>query len=76
VFQFDSENSSQVDFITSQAMESGFTGGLVVDYPNSTEEKKIFLVLMTGGPQALPAALEVGAQDNSKYTRRRRPNRW
>jgi len=38
-------------------MKSGFTGGLVVDYPNSTKAKKFFLVLMTGGSQPLPKAL-------------------
>jgi 18S rRNA (guanine1575-N7)-methyltransferase len=26
--------------ITQQAMKAGFTGGLVVDYPNSTRAKK------------------------------------
>ena len=48
VFQFYPENPSQIELITSQAMKSGFTGGLVVDYPNSTKAKKFFLVLMTG----------------------------
>merc|ERR1711983_140550 len=57
IFQFYPENPSQIELITSQAMKSGFTGGLVVDYPNSTKAKKYFLVLMTGGNQPLPAAL-------------------
>jgi len=57
VFQFYPENPSQLELITSQAMKSGFTGGLVVDYPNSTKAKKYFLVLMTGGNQPLPTAL-------------------
>lgn len=57
VFQFYPENPSQLELITSQAMKSGFTGGLVVDYPNSTKAKKYFLVLMTGGNQPLPGAL-------------------
>nr|CAG4650399.1 EOG090X0BBW [Sida crystallina] len=65
VFQFYPENSSQIELITSQAMKSGFTGGLVVDYPNSTKAKKFFLVLMTGGQQNLPAALGVGAHDEA-----------
>ena len=30
----------QVELITGQAMKAGFTGGLVVDYPNSTRAKK------------------------------------
>ena len=57
MFQFYPENSAQIELITSQAMKSGFTGGLVVDYPNSSKAKKLFLVLMTGGSQTLPAAL-------------------
>nr|CAG4645737.1 EOG090X0BBW [Lynceus sp. MCZ IZ 141354] len=60
VFQFYPENSSQIELITTQAMKSGFTGGLVIDYPNSTKAKKFFLVLMTGGAQPLPSALGVG----------------
>jgi len=58
VFQFYPENEAQVDLITKQAMRAGFTGGLVVDYPNSTKAKKIYLVLFTGGQvQRLPPAL-------------------
>lgn len=57
VFQFYPENPSQIELITAMAMKSGFTGGLVVDYPNSTKAKKFFLVLMTGGSQTLPKAL-------------------
>lgn len=56
VFQFYPENPKQIEMITSQAMKSGFTGGLVVDWPNSTKAKKYFLVLMTGGSQPLPKA--------------------
>ena len=38
-------------------MRAGFTGGVLIDYPNSTKAKKFFLVLMTGGNQPLPKAL-------------------
>jgi len=31
---------SQLELITAQAMKAGFTGGLVVDYPNSSKAKK------------------------------------
>ena len=67
VFQFYPENPKQIEMITSQAMKSGFTGGLVVDYPNSTKAKKVFLVLMTGGQQQMPKALgtEAGAHQNN-----------
>ena len=55
-------------------MRAGFTGGLVVDYPNSTKAKKYFLVLMTSGAnQQMPTALGTGgaqamnqAQNESK----------
>ena len=69
VFQFYPENPSQIELITSQAMKSGFSGGLVVDYPNSTKAKKFFLVLMTGGAQALPKALgtETAAGSHVQY---------
>ena len=30
----------QLELLTQQAMKCGFTGGLVVDYPNSTKAKK------------------------------------
>ncbi|XP_042865779.1 probable 18S rRNA (guanine-N(7))-methyltransferase [Penaeus japonicus] len=58
VFQFYPENDAQVELIISQAMRAGFTGGLVVDFPNSTKAKKIYLVLMTGGNTQLPKGLE------------------
>ncbi|XP_076453000.1 18S rRNA (guanine-N(7))-methyltransferase-like isoform X2 [Babylonia areolata] len=58
VFQFYPENSSQVELITTQSMRAGFTGGLVVDYPNSTKAKKMFLCLFAGGAsQRLPQGL-------------------
>lgn len=57
VFQFYPQNSEQIELVTTQATKAGFYGGVVVDYPNSTKAKKFFLVLMTGGPAALPKAL-------------------
>jgi len=65
VFQFYPENSTQLELITSQSMKAGFSGGVVVDYPNSTKAKKYFLVLMTSGKSALPAALGVGAEQGA-----------
>eukprot|EP00095_Tigriopus_kingsejongensis_P004515 snap_masked-scaffold427_size174323-processed-gene-0.23 protein:Tk04515 transcript:snap_masked-scaffold427_size174323-processed-gene-0.23-mRNA-1 annotation:"pseudouridine-5 -monophosphatase isoform x1" len=58
VFQFYPENSDQIEMITSQSMRAGFSGGLVVDYPNSSKAKKYFLVLMTSsGGASMPPAL-------------------
>ena len=30
-----------MELITQQAMKAGFTGGVVIDYPNSTKAKKL-----------------------------------
>ena len=48
VFQFYPENPAQVELITAQALRAGFTGGVVVDYPNSSKAKKMFLCLFAG----------------------------
>ncbi|XP_076381192.1 18S rRNA (guanine-N(7))-methyltransferase [Megalopta genalis] len=63
VFQFYPENNEQIELVTTQATKAGFYGGVVVDFPNSTKAKKFFLVLMTGGPVALPQALGVNDAD-------------
>ena len=34
--------------ITNAAMRNGFTGGMIVDYPNSKKKKKHYLLLMAG----------------------------
>ncbi|CDW59412.1 Williams Beuren syndrome chromosome region 22 [Trichuris trichiura] len=46
--QFYPENALQVDVITRQAMKAGFSGGIVIDYPE---------MLFTGGYRQLPTAL-------------------
>ncbi|KHJ47057.1 methyltransferase domain protein [Trichuris suis] len=38
--QFYPESALQVDVITRQAMKAGFSGGVVIDYPESTRAKK------------------------------------
>lgn len=60
VLQFYPESPAQATMIASAAMKVGFSGGLVVDYPNSTRAKKHFLVLMVGGApvQAVPRGLD------------------
>lgn len=41
------------------AIKAGFTGGLIIDYPNSTMAKKFYLLLFSGHkPEQLPAALD------------------
>jgi len=67
VFQFYPENDAQVSLITQQAMRAGFSGGLVVDYPNSAKAKKIFLCLMTGGGNdKLPKGLGAEEKERSR----------
>lgn len=46
-FQFYPENQDQLEMISNAAVKSGFSGGLVVDYPNSALAKKYYLVLTT-----------------------------
>jgi 18S rRNA (guanine1575-N7)-methyltransferase len=39
--------------ITSSAMKNGFTGGVIIDYPNSKKAKKYFLFLTAGFSQEI-----------------------
>jgi 18S rRNA (guanine1575-N7)-methyltransferase len=58
VFQFYPEDARQLEMISSAAMRSGFGGGVLVDFPNSTKAKKYFLVLFAGvGNHTMPRAL-------------------
>ncbi|KAJ2897389.1 18S rRNA (guanine1575-N7)-methyltransferase [Coemansia aciculifera] len=63
VFQFYPENDTQVEMIMGIAMKCGFTGGLVVDYPNSKKARKFYLCLFAGQAaagqkQELPQGLD------------------
>jgi 18S rRNA (guanine1575-N7)-methyltransferase len=44
--------------ITNAAMKNGFTGGLIVDFPNSRKAKKYFLFLMAGYSDEIAADAE------------------
>lgn len=72
VLQFYPENSEQVELITAQAIKAGFFGGVVVDFPNSTKAKKMFLVLMTGGSVPLPKALGTESEDRQTIANSKR----
>jgi 18S rRNA (guanine1575-N7)-methyltransferase len=71
VFQFYPENADQIAIITGTAMQAGFTGGLVVDFPNSSKRKKYFLCLFAGSgsvdfelPQGLSDEMSIiGGED-------------
>lgn len=53
VLQFYPDGKNQLEMITTAAMKSGFSGGLIVDYPNSTRAKKYYLVLEAGARRNL-----------------------
>ncbi|KAL1768880.1 putative 18S rRNA (guanine-N(7))-methyltransferase isoform X1 [Sigmodon hispidus] len=57
VLQLYPENSEQLELITTQATRAGFTGGVVVDYPNSAKAKKFYLCLFSGPSTSLPQGL-------------------
>ena len=64
--QFYPESPEQIELITSTAMKCGFSGGLVVDYPNSAKAKKYYLCLFAGvdrraSAQQMPTPLGVDA---------------
>lgn len=52
VLQLYPETPQQMELITAAAMAVGFTGGVVVDYPNSAKAKKFYLVLFAGRASA------------------------
>ncbi|XP_062448157.1 probable 18S rRNA (guanine-N(7))-methyltransferase isoform X1 [Rhea pennata] len=75
VLQLYPENSEQMELITAQAMKAGFTGGMVVDYPNSAKAKKFFLCLFVGASSTLPKGLGTECADEeihqAKFTNER-----
>ncbi|KAJ1848477.1 18S rRNA (guanine1575-N7)-methyltransferase [Coemansia sp. RSA 2703] len=81
VFQFYPESDMQVEMIMGIAMKCGFTGGLVVDYPNSKKARKFYLCLFAGQAapgekQELPQALDGDEKvDGVTYTETRIHNK-
>ncbi|TPX57695.1 hypothetical protein PhCBS80983_g03646 [Powellomyces hirtus] len=77
VFQFYPENSEQIEMIISSAMKAGFTGGLVVDFPNSSKAKKYYLCLFAGYKDSagqspeLPKGLGDGDESQVTYASNR-----
>ncbi|XP_069788433.1 18S rRNA (guanine-N(7))-methyltransferase isoform X2 [Narcine bancroftii] len=63
---FSSLYASLLELISTQAMKAGFTGGVVVDYPNSNKAKKFFLCLFAGVSGKLPEGLGVQQEEESK----------
>lgn len=70
VLQMYPENSTQAQMITTAAMRAGFSGGLVVDFPNSAKAKKYYLVLMVGqSAEAVEARALTGEEDRPSTNR-------
>jgi 18S rRNA (guanine1575-N7)-methyltransferase len=63
VFQFYPASTAQMSMITEAAMKCGFSGGLVVDYPNSKKAKKYFLCLFAGESGAAAIAADIEAKN-------------
>eukprot|EP01035_Chromulina_nebulosa_P019961 gene19961-25930_t len=63
ILQFYPENAEQAVLIAQSASRVGFSGGLVVDYPNSSKAKKYYLCLSFERSYRVPNAL--GSNDNS-----------
>ena len=59
IFQFYPESPEQAVLITQCASKVGFSGGLVVDYPNSAKSKKIYLCLSFERSYRTPTARSV-----------------
>ncbi|KAL0843670.1 hypothetical protein Bca101_016916 [Brassica carinata] len=60
VFQVYPESIAQRELILRQALQAGFGGGLVVDYPHSTKKRKEFLVLTCG---SVPTSINDGHKE-------------
>lgn len=74
VLQFYPQNVAQMELLTASAMRAGFSGGLLVDYPNSAKAKKYFLCLTAGPPAkgvAEPKPLGVEDRDQVRVGNRR-----
>ena len=66
-----------MELITTQATKAGFTGGVVVDFPNSAKAKKFYLCLFSGPSTFLPKALNENNDEEeareSEFTSERVP---
>jgi len=76
ILQFYPETPQQMELLTSAALRAGFTGGVLIDYPNSAKAKKYFLVLFAGSnpemPQALGTEEQVDTTSGAVFVEKRR----
>ncbi|KAI0235564.1 18S rRNA (guanine1575-N7)-methyltransferase [Massospora cicadina] len=74
VFQLYPENDDQLQLVLGAAVRSGFTGGLVIDYPNSRKARKHYLCLFAGQsaePVPQPLGLEKNPQVGAIFSNKR-----
>ncbi|GJQ14732.1 hypothetical protein GpartN1_g6523.t1 [Galdieria partita] len=75
VLQFYPDSSDQVDLLLTAAQKAGFSGGLVVDFPNSTRAKKYFLCLTAGPPSSsLPTTNDIRLDTETRKRKKKRNN--
>ncbi|XP_004507884.1 18S rRNA (guanine-N(7))-methyltransferase RID2 [Cicer arietinum] len=65
VFQLYPQNVAQRELILNAAMNAGFGGGIVVDFPHSSKKRKEFLVLACG-QQSMNSSLTIGKTEDEK----------
>ncbi|VDP82878.1 unnamed protein product [Echinostoma caproni] len=63
VLQFYPDSVIQADLLQSEAARAGFSGGLIIDFPNSTRAKKYFLVLDVSTCRNRPEPLTEGGSN-------------
>lgn len=76
VFQIYPESQEQLRLMEAAAMKAGFSGGTVVDFPNSTRAKKFYLTLFCGRKRSVyggeagdaSAAGVTGARGEAPFT--------
>ncbi len=66
--QFYPENPEQAALVSQVASRVGFTGGVVVDYPNSSKAKKYYLCLSFERSYTVPTAMVNGSVGNTSST--------
>lgn len=80
VLQLYPETPEQMEEISSCAMRCGFSGGLVIDFPNSAKAKKFYLCLFAGYdatpmiPKALGTGEDASASEIAFQARRKQLN--
>ena len=65
VLQFYPENAEQAVLISQIASKVGFTGGVVIDYPNSSKAKKYYLCLSFERTYRVPTGLTTNDSNTS-----------